>query len=126
MTFYGERSSELSVKSSKTLPRTTVKGASGTFRQVLIGPEEGPNFAMRRFIIEPGGSMPLHRNSVEHEQYVLDGKASISIGDREYFVSKGDVVLIPANVPHRYQTLGDEAFEFLCIVPNKQDELTIL
>ena len=41
-------------------------------------------------------------------------------------IKKGDVVFIPENVPHWYQNIGDETFEFLCIVPNKPDTTTVL
>ena len=58
--------------------------------QVLLGPEDGmPNFAMRRFVMGEGGGMPLHTNTVEHEQYVLAGRARISIGDQLYDVAAG-------------------------------------
>ena len=60
-----------------------VEAGSKTFRQVLISAAEGPHFAMRRFVIEPGGGMPTHTNAVEHEQYVLNGKAEIGIGEVE-------------------------------------------
>ena len=116
----------MSVKHSNEIQGETVGAGKATTRQVLIGPEEGPNFAMRVFTIQPGGSMPNHGNTVEHEQYVLDGQADIGIGDRNYTVQKGDVVFIPANVPHWYKCKGDVAFKFLCMVPNKKDEITIL
>ncbi len=95
-------------------------------RQVLIGSEKGPNFAMRRFIIEPGGFMPMHTNTVEHEQFVLRGKASVKIGDEVYDVKEGDVVFIPAGIPHNYWTIGDTAFQFLCIVPNDEDVIELI
>jgi quercetin dioxygenase-like cupin family protein len=81
---------------------------------------------MRRFIIKAGGMMPLHTNMVEHEQYVLAGQASVIIAGQNYQVKKGDVVFIPANVPHSYQTIGDESFEFLCMVPNQPDEIKMI
>ena len=34
-----------------------VPAGSRTTKQVLIGPEEGPNFALRKFTMEPGGGM---------------------------------------------------------------------
>jgi len=103
-----------------------VPAGTGASRQVLISPEEGPNFAMRKFIMEPGGGMPRHMNQVEHEQYVLRGRARVGIGDEVLEVTRDDVVYIPAGVPHWYQTEGDEPFEFLCLVPNLPDETVIL
>jgi quercetin dioxygenase-like cupin family protein len=76
--------------------------------------------------MEPGGGMPLHTNSVEHEQYVLGGSARVIIGDETLTVQKDDAVYIPAGIPHSYEALGDEPFVFLCVVPNLPDETTIL
>jgi quercetin dioxygenase-like cupin family protein len=116
----------MSVKRADTVPAEVVKAGTGTTRQVLIGPDEAPNFALRRFIMQPGGGMPRHTNTVEHEQYVLRGRASITLGDRHLSVSAGDVVFIPAGVPHSYQAAGDEPFEFLCIVPNQPDVIELM
>lgn len=114
------------VRRADTVAAEQVRAGKDTRIQVLIGPDEGPNFALRRFIMEPGGGMPRHVNEVEHEQYVLRGRARIGIGEDEFEVSSDDVVYIPAGVPHWYQAVGDEAFEFLCVVPNKPDSIRIL
>ena len=116
----------MSVKHAADLAAEEVAAGEGTSRQVLISADEGPNFAMRRFRMEPGGGMPNHTNTVEHEQYVLAGRAKIGLGDQVLEVQKDDVGFIPAGVPHWYRTEGDEAFEFLCIVPNLPDETTII
>ena len=116
----------MAVKHANDLPLDAVPAGTDTARQVLIGEGEGPNFAMRRFVIQPGGGMPKHTNTVEHEQYVLAGRATIGIGDEEYQVKRDDVVYIPAEVPHWYRVEGDEAFEFLCMVPNLPDEIRVV
>ncbi|MFC1960450.1 cupin domain-containing protein [Chloroflexota bacterium] len=117
----------MSVKHSHEVAANVVQAGTGVTMQVLIASEEGPNFAMRRFIIQPGGSMPNHTNAVEHEQYVLGGRAQIAIGNQEFEVKKGDVVFIPANVPHWYKSTGEEPFEFLCLIPNTpQDIITLV
>ncbi|MBT3389605.1 MAG: cupin domain-containing protein [Chloroflexi bacterium] len=116
----------MSVKHIRELELKPVQAGSGTSMQVLISAEDGPNFAMRRFIMQPGGGMPRHTNLVEHEQFVLSGHARIGIGDEVYEVSTGNVVFIPAEVPHWYNNIGAEPFEFLCLVPNQLDEIKIL
>ncbi|HIN79374.1 MAG TPA: cupin domain-containing protein, partial [Gemmatimonadetes bacterium] len=55
----------MSVRNVDSLPTEDVAAGTGTKRQILIGADEGPNFAMRRFIMEPGGGMPMHTNTVE-------------------------------------------------------------
>lgn len=102
------------------------KAGEGVSMKMLLSSEESPNFAMRNFIIEAGGYMPLHTNSVEHEQYVLSGRALVQIGDETFEAKAGDVLLIPAGLSHSYKTLGDEAYSFLCLVPNSEDCITII
>ena len=116
----------MTVKHARNIPRVTVTVGTHTERQVLIGPDEAPHFAMRRFIMEPGGGMPAHTNTVEHEQYVLRGRAKIGIGDEVVEVEEDDVVFIPAGTPHWYRAEGDEPFEFICVVPNRPDEIQLL
>ena len=116
----------MTVKPATSVPQRAVKAGQNTLFQVLIGPDEGPNFAMRRFTMQPGGGMPAHTNAVEHEQYVLRGRARVGIGDRVFEVKQDDVVYIPAGVPHWYRAEGEEPFVFLCVVPNRPDRIEIV
>lgn len=103
-----------------------VAAGTRTAMQVLIGPDQGaPNFALRRFIMEQGGGMPLHTNDVEHEQYVLTGRARIRIGEQVHEVAAGHTLYIPAGAPHSYDVV-EGPFEFLCIVPNRPDQVHLV
>jgi quercetin dioxygenase-like cupin family protein len=119
-------SDAMSVKRQDDVAAEPVAAGTATRRQVLIGADEGPHFAMRRFIMEPGGGMPRHTNTVEHEQYVLAGRATIGIGDETREVGRGDVVYIPAGTPHWYHAHEGENFEFLCVVPNLPDKIELV
>jgi quercetin dioxygenase-like cupin family protein len=114
------------VSNSNNFSLNDVKAGNDTKMQVLISSEDAPSFAMRRFIMKPGGGMPRHKNSVEHEQFVLKGKAKIGIGEDVFEVKAGDVLFIPAGIPHWYQSIGTEPFEFLCMVPNLPDKIEII
>lgn len=116
----------MSVKHTSDIAGNEVAAGKGTTIQVLISSQEGGNFAMRKFSMQPGGGMPRHTNTVEHEQYVLNGHARIGIEDEVFEVEAGDVVFIPEGVPHWYENVGDGVFEFLCIIPNKNDVVTVL
>lgn len=116
----------MTVKHAVDVEARQVAAGRDTTIQVLISTEEGPNFALRKFSMQPGGGMPLHTNKVEHEQYVLRGQALIGINGQTYEVRAGDVVFIPEGAPHFYENTGNEPFEFLCIVPNKPDEIKVL
>jgi quercetin dioxygenase-like cupin family protein len=114
------------VKHSDAVDKAIVAAGTATHIQVLIGPaDKAPNFAMRRFIMAEGGGMPMHTNAVEHEQYVLCGRAEVGIGGKVHEVRQGDVLLIPAGVPHYYKVL-QAPFEFLCMVPNSPDQIRII
>ena len=114
------------VKNSKDVEAKDVAAGKDTTIQVLISSQEGPNFALRKFSMQKGGGMPRHTNTVEHEQYVLRGEATITIGDETHHVKTGDVVFIPEGAIHSYQNTGAGPFEFLCIIPNKEDKITIV
>jgi len=116
----------MTVRRADSIEAQPVLAGRDTTIQVLISSQEGPNFALRRFRMQKGGGMPLHTNTVEHEQYVLRGRARIVIGSEAHDVSAGDVVLIPEGVPHSYENAGDEPFEFLCIIPNRPDTITMV
>ena len=113
----------MTVTHAHEVPSQPVMAGQDTSIQVLL---KGPNFTMRRFTMQPGGSMPEHTNTVEHEQYVLHGRARISVAGQEYEVQAGDVVFIPEGVPHWYRNIGEQDFVFLCLVPNKPDEIKII
>ena len=114
------------VKHAEAVYKADVTAGTATQMQVLIGPaDKAPNFALRRFIMSEGGGMPMHTNTVEHEQYVLCGRAEVGIGRKVHQVRQGNVLLIPAGVPHYYKVL-EAPFEFLCMVPNSPDQIRIL
>jgi len=114
------------VKHAEAVYKADVTAGTATQMQVLIGPaDKAPNFALRRFIMSEGGGMPMHTNTVEHEQYVLCGRAEVGIGRKVHQVRQGNVLLIPAGVPHYYKVL-EAPFESLCMVPNSPDQIRIL
>ncbi len=116
----------MTVKHTEDVEKKNVAAGRDTTIQVLVSAQEGPNFALRKFSMQAGGGMPLHTNTVEHEQYVLRGHARIGIGDETHEVTAGDVVFIPAGVVHYYENIGAEPFEFLCVIPNKPDEIKVV
>lgn len=114
------------IKHSTDVEAKDVAAGKETTIQVLISSQEGPNFALRKFSMQKGGGMPRHTNTLEHEQYILRGEATITIGDETHHVQTGDVVFIPEGAIHSYENTGEEPFEFLCIIPNKEDKITIV
>ena len=102
-----------------------IAAGKGTTMQVLVSADEAPHFALRKFTMEPHGGMPLHTNTVEHEQYIVSGSATVVIGDETFEVEAGDSTFIPGMVPHSYKA-GKVGFEFICVVPNKEDKIELV
>jgi len=121
-----EESGGAAVKRAAEVESRNVAAGTATAVQVLVGPADGaPNFALRRFVMGAGGGMPRHTNAVEHEQYVLAGRARITVGGEAHEVAAGHTLYIPAGMPHSYEVL-EAPFEFLCVVPNAPDTITLL
>ena len=113
------------VRPAAAAPSKPVAAGTATEMQVLLGPEQGAaNFVMRRFTMGSGGGMPLHTNDVEHEQYVLRGKAKVRVGERVHDVGPEHTLFIPAGAQHSYEVV-EAPFEFLCVVPNSPDQIKI-
>ena len=115
------------VKRAESIEYERVGAAEGLRKGVLVDSEDGaPNFAIRRFTIDGGASVPKHTNEIEHEQYVLEGEYVVGIDDEEHVVSAGDSIFIPAGTVHWYRNEGEEPGAFICAVPNGDDEIELL
>ncbi|WP_416838431.1 cupin domain-containing protein [Haloferax sp. DFSO52] len=115
------------VKRGEDVDYESVGAADGMSKGVLISGDDGaPNFAIRRFVLDGGASVPKHTNEVEHEQHVLSGRYVVGIGDEEFEVEAGDSLFIPAGVVHWYRNESDEEGSFLCAVPNGDDAIELV
>ena len=94
--------------------------SEGSFRTVLIGPNEGaPHFAIRYFEIPPKGQSSFEQHVHDHGIVILRGRARVRLGAEEQEVAAGDAIYIPPNEPHQFQSIGDEPLGFLCVIPSK-------
>ncbi|GAB3323759.1 cupin domain-containing protein [Haloplanus salinarum] len=115
------------LKRSDEITYEPVDAADGLSKGVLLDEADGaPNFAIRRFTLDPGAEVPKHTNAVEHEQYVLSGEYVVGIDGEEHVVSAGDTLLIPAGVPHWYRNESNETGAFVCAVPNGDDTIELV
>lgn len=51
--------------------------------------------------------VPVHHHESEQLTYILEGALKFELEGREVVVRKGEVLLIPSNVPHRAVALED-------------------
>lgn len=54
-----------------------------------------------------GTGLPLHSHNVEESVLVLEGLATVQIGDQSYDLVPGQATWVPAHVPHRFFNRGD-------------------
>jgi quercetin dioxygenase-like cupin family protein len=92
--------------------------AKGVKVRWLIDEKIGaPNFAMRRFTVEPGGYTPCHSHPWEHEVFILSGTGVVLGEGGKEPVKPGDVVFMPSDEKHQFRNTGDRELAFLCLIP---------
>jgi quercetin dioxygenase-like cupin family protein len=101
-------------------------GVNGVQMAVMVGRGDGaPNFALRQFVVEPGGHSPRHSHDYEHEVYIVSGSGTVLLDGAERPIRAGDVVYVPADHEHQFRAAvggsGGAAekggMTFLCLVP---------
>jgi quercetin dioxygenase-like cupin family protein len=66
------------------------------------------------FAFDRGEGLSTHTAAGDAFVQILDGRASITIGDKELELASGEVVAMPANVPHSLH--ASERFKMLLVV----------
>ena len=56
---------------------------------------------------EAGQGPPLHTHPYVEVIFMLEGHATVTIGDETREVSSGAIAVVPANTPHRFFNSGD-------------------
>lgn len=92
----------------------------------VLSPVEEKDFLVRKITLGEGGSMPLHTNLIQHQQYVLSGEANVIIGDETVHAKAGDFIYIPAGVAHCYEACFKSDYQFLCMITTAEDKITML
>jgi mannose-6-phosphate isomerase-like protein (cupin superfamily) len=55
----------------------------------------------------PGGGPGLHRHDYDELFVVQEGEATMTVGEREIVARAGDIVVVPAGMPHAFTNRGD-------------------
>ncbi len=56
---------------------------------------------------KPGQGPPLHTHPYVEVIFMLEGRATVTIGDQTREVNAGAIAVVPANTPHRFVNSGD-------------------
>ena len=113
----------MSVKAMNDIEKDKIDAGINTYRQVLIGPEEGPNFAMRRFIIEPGGSIDLDHQGVVVSVHHHSGEPIVLPIDQPVRCGFLQVQRVP-QLEGLLQSFPEKSFVNLPGIPGLQDSQT--
>ena len=76
------------------------------------------------FEIEPGNYLPTHTDSPEETLFIVAGTGEAHAGDERGIVSAGDLVVIPAMVPHGIKNIGDETLKVVGFFSEAEVEST--
>lgn len=79
--------------------------------------DHAPFYALRLIEISPNGHTPHHAHPFEHENYVLEGRGRLHIGEDAYDVGPGNVMFVPNGAQHWFENIGEAPFRFLCGIP---------
>ena len=89
-----------------------------TIRYLIEEERDGaPFYSMRMIEVAPGGHTPRHIHPFEHENFIVEGKGRLLIGDEWHEVRPGDVAFVPGDIEHTYENAGERPFKFICSIP---------
>ena len=72
-------------------------------RQLIVG----DNIMIARVLLKKGAFVPMHSHLNEQVTYILEGALKFSIQGKETVVAAGEVLTIPAGIPHEAVALED-------------------
>ena len=72
-------------------------------RQFVVGQE----IMLARVLLKKGCIVPMHSHHNEQLTYILEGALKFSIKEKEIVVAAGEVLTIPAGMPHAAVALED-------------------
>lgn len=79
------------------------------------GEAHGANVSFFLVTGDPGQGPRLHRHPYDETFHVLQGQATIVIGDRAVTAGPGETAIAPANAWHRFTNTGTGVLQIVCI-----------
>jgi quercetin dioxygenase-like cupin family protein len=90
------------------------------------GAETGHAFAQFEVNDPRGGGPPLHVHHTEDETfYVLDGRVTMFVGEKQIDLEAGDYCFGPRGVPHAYLVRSERARMLVTISPSGSEQLFV-
>ena len=89
----------------------------GSLIRELMHPEQhaSKNQSLAEASVPVGITTKLHKHSQTEElYYILQGEASMTLGDEVFSVQQGDTVCIKSDTPHCIKNTGNDVLKILC------------
>ena len=68
----------------------------------------------------PGGTVRLHKHPYKEIFIIQEGVATFTVGDITLEAQAGQIIIVPANVAHKFMNLSDRQLKQIDIHVNKQ------
>lgn len=68
----------------------------------------------------PGGSVRLHKHPYQEIFIIQEGISNFTIGSTTLEARAGQIIIVPADVPHKFMNLSDQQLKQVDIHVNKQ------
>ena len=68
----------------------------------------------------PGGTIRLHKHPYEEVFIIQEGVSTFTVGSVTLEARAGQIIIVPAEVPHKFMNLSDKQLKQIDIHVNKQ------
>ena len=73
----------------------------------FVGERQGAPISAYIVNAKPGQGPPLHTHPYVEVLFLLEGSATVTVGEEHREAKAGSIVVVPANTPHRFVNSGD-------------------
>ncbi len=81
----------------------------------IEGADHGATISLILDQSDPGSGPRLHRHAYDETLVVVTGNVDFQAGDERHTAGAGDVVIVPAGVPHKFTSQGPGRSRLVCI-----------
>ena len=99
------------------VPADALRIGTGRTRR-FVGRDHGAGISYFFVDNDPGEGPGLHWHPYSETWVVRKGEAEFTVGAERTLAYAGDIVVAAANVPHRFENVGRDRLEIVCIHPN--------
>ena len=92
-------------------------GATYEFEGIL---HQDTNVSFIWVDMPPGGTIRLHKHPYEEIFIIQEGQATFTVGSGTLEARAGQIILVPAEVPHKFMNLSDQQLKQIDIHVNQQ------